>query len=140
MVNEYDGTPGTRGCTRGYDDAAVNARAAAPALTSGRGRGRGRGKGKSGGPAPAAAAAQRYVWVDAEHHTFTPRAAFDGPEDWALAPSLSHLTAHSPSHEFLEAFDAPAVEYVERAANSERYRDSRHMHDQDGPGARHSPK
>jgi hypothetical protein len=113
----------------------------------GRGRGRGRGgaKGRGRGKANAAgrgkgdaAAAgtkpSKYVWVDVSEHVFTERYEWDGEELPWLDPTFDGLTTKSAPHEWFQKMDAPEEEYALRAANSEKYRAHRFLHDLDGPG------
>ena len=124
--------------------------AAPPAAPAGRGRGRGRargggargrGRGRAGAAAgdaagDAEAAAEKpskYPWVDAASHTFTPRYEWDGEELPWLDGTFDGLTSKSSPAEWFAKVDAPDKEYEMRAANSEKYRSYRFLHDLDGP-------
>ena len=92
------------------------------------------GRGK--GDAAAAGAKPKYQWIDASEHDFTPRYEWDGEELPWLGNTFDGLTLKSAPHEWFQKMDAPEEEYHERAANSEKYRAHRFLHDLDGPGKR----
>ena len=117
----------------------------------GRDRGRGRGRGRGGKAAGSAAGSgtleeetlegftqkpSKYSWVDASEHTFTERFEWEGEELPWLGDTFDGLTVKSAPHEWFQKMDAPDDEYTLRAANSEKYRAHRFLHDLDGPGKR----
>ena len=115
----------------GEEETAVQAAPPAPAPAAAANRGRGtsskgasapnRGRGGKGRPA-AAAAGQKYPWVDADNHTFTPRAEYAGKEAWEPTEELWDLDYRSSPAKIFASVGAPDSEYELRAANSEKYR------------------
>lgn len=97
------------------------------------------GGGKGAPPAQAAAPTSKYRWEFAAQHAWTPRAAWEGPEEPQVAAAHSHLTWESLPHEIFQVMDAPESEYNDRAANSELYRSFRHYNELDGRNKKNEP-